>query len=77
MYQDQLELLHLARWGAQTQALGVRFIYLHGLMPRGSGSSISMGSGPEGLWLLGPENASGGRGVVTSRSPGPELAFRS
>jgi hypothetical protein len=35
-----------------------------------------MGSGPEGTWLVGPENALGERGAVASRLPGPELASR-
>jgi hypothetical protein len=42
--------------------------------PWGSSSSTSIGSGPEGPWLMGLENASGGQGMVASRSSRPELA---
>jgi hypothetical protein len=43
--------------------------------PWGFGSSTSMGSGPEGPWLLGPENALGAecRSGFTILSPAPLL----
>jgi hypothetical protein len=43
-------------------------------LPRESGSSTYMGSGPGGSWLPGPKNALGSRGPVALRSSRSELA---
>jgi hypothetical protein len=44
--------------------------------PRGYGASISIGSGVEGSWPLGPEGTTGSRDLVACWLSGPEVGFR-